>query len=93
MMNTERKMTLTAAQTEMIKNIALNDFTNINGAEPQSLADIGWVWASTVIETKSDKGVFMHLSMKGLVYHNNNKGCDACVTLTQAGLNAYFASK
>lgn len=81
----------TALQAAMIKNIARSEFTAVNGAEPQGLTDIGWVWANTVIETAEDKGVFTSLVNAGMTQHCGNKGRDACVTLTQSGLDAYKA--
>ena len=80
---------VTPLQAAMLKKIALNDFTKVNGAEPETNADIDWVWANTVIEDAQDKGVFTSLLNAGLVQHCGNKGRDACVTLTQAGFDAY----
>lgn len=80
---------MTPLQAQMIRDIARNDFTLVNGSEPASLEDIGWVWANTVIETPTDKGVFTSLLNAGLVAHSGNKGRDACITLTAAGFAAY----
>ena len=80
---------MTPLQAQMIRNIARSDFTVVNGAEPQTLYDIGFVWANTVIETPEDKGVFTSLLNAGLVEHDGNKGRDACVCLTAAGFAAY----
>lgn len=82
----------TALQTSMIKAIARSEFTAVNGAKPDSLADIGWVWADCVIETAEDKGVFTSLVNAGLAQHCGSKGRDASVTLTQAGFDAYLAA-
>ena len=79
----------TKLQASMLKRIARNDHTNLNGAEPSKLDDIGWVWASTVIENAQDKGTFTSLALAGLVRHCGNSGEDACVGLTEAGLAAY----
>ncbi len=82
---------MTNLQDKMIRAIARNDFTEVNGATPKSLNDIGWVWANTVIYSAEDKGVFTSLVNAGLAAHNNYKGDDACVTLTEAGFLAYQA--
>lgn len=82
---------MTNLQDKMIRAIARNDFTEVNGAIPKSLNDIGWVWANTVIYSAEDKGVFTSLVNAGLAAHNNYKGDDACVTLTEAGFLAYQA--
>jgi hypothetical protein len=82
---------VTPLQAAMLRKIARNDFTERNGAEPQALADIGWIWANCVIETAEDKGVFTSLVNAGLAEHDGNKGRDACVTLTKAGFDAYRA--
>lgn len=80
---------VTPLQAAMIKLIARNEFTKLNGGEPEKHGDIGWVWASSVIEDAQDKGVFTSLVNAGLAEHCGNKGRDACVTLTVAGFKAY----
>ena len=82
---------MTPKQAAMIRKIARNDFTPVNGSEPESLSDIDWVWADTVIEDAEDKGAFTSLVNAGLAEHNGHKGRDSCVTLTQAGFDAYKA--
>ena len=79
----------TALQAQMLKTIARNEFTAVNGREPESVDDIYWVWANCVIETAEDKGVFASLVNAGLAEHDGRKGRDACVTLKQAGFEAY----
>jgi len=79
----------TPLQTEMIKAIATSEFTEVNGAEPTSVSDIGWVWADMIIDNAQDKGVFTSLVNAGLAEHSGNKGRDACVTLTEAGFQVY----
>lgn len=73
----------------MIKNIATNDMTMTNGATPVTLDDIGWVWADCVLESKEDRGTFTSLVNAGLARHDGSKGREACVTLTQAGLDLF----
>ena len=79
----------TPLQNAMLKKIARNEFTSVNSCEPETLGDIGWVWADCVIEDSQDKGVFTSLINAGLVKHSGNKGRDASVTLTEAGFVAY----
>lgn len=84
---------MTPLQFDMLKNIARNDHTPVNGAEPKTIDDVSWVWADCVIETVQDKGVFTSLVNAGLAKHSGHKGRDACVTLTQAGFDAYKAAQ
>lgn len=79
----------TDLQAAMIKAIATNEFTQVNGAEPDTQGDIGWVWADGIIEDAQDKGVFASLVNAGLAEHSGHKGRDAAVTLTAAGFEAY----
>jgi hypothetical protein len=79
---------VTKLQAEMIINIAENEFTAINGAEPKLLEDIDWVWADCVIENSIDKGVFTSLLNAKLVNHRG-KGSDSVVTLTDLGFEEY----
>ena len=81
----------TKLQASLLTSIARSEFTAVNSAEPETLDDIGWVWANCVIETAEDKGVFTSLVNAGFARHSGNKGRDACVTLTQAGFDAYKA--
>lgn len=82
-------MNVTPLQAAMIKKIALSEFTSLNGGEPESLNDIGWVWADCTIEDAQDKGVFTSLMNAGLVEHSGGPKRDAGVTLTQAGFEVY----
>lgn len=83
--------TVTPLQANMLRSIARSDYTNVNGAEPQSLDDIGWVWANVIIETAQQKGVLTSLLNAGLVAHTGGPKSDAGVTLTAAGFAAYKA--
>lgn len=80
-------MTVTTLQAEMIRRIARNEMTPINGAEPETAEDTE-TWASEVIETAEDKGVFTSLVNAGLAMHRGSKR-DASVRLTAAGLAVY----
>ena len=81
-------MNVTILESKMIEKIAESEFTDINGDIPDSVDDIGWVWADIIIEDAEDKGVFTSLNKKGLVEHSG-KGRDAVVTLTQSGFEVY----
>ncbi len=78
----------TPLQRKMIVAIAESDFTPVNGAVPETLEDIDWVWANDIIEDAIDKGVFTSLLNANLVDHGG-KNRDAVVTLTTAGFAEY----
>ena len=80
---------MTELQSKMIRAIAESEYTSVNGAVPECLEDIDWVWANTIIYDAEDKGVFTSLVNAGLVDHSGHKGEDASVTLTAAGFTAY----
>lgn len=81
--------TVTTLQAQMIKDIALNEMTALNGAMPETLSDIAdGVWADCVIETKQDKGTFTSLMNAGLVDHSG-RGEDAIVGLTKEGFEVF----
>lgn len=84
-------MKVTELQANMIRNIAESEYTSVNGAVPSNVNDIGWVWADCIIEDSQSKGVFTSLKNAGLVEHSGGPKADACVTLTQAGFEAYQA--
>ena len=84
---------MTTLQMAMIKKIAENDYTATNGRKPETLDDIGEVWANCVIEDAQDKGVFTTLLSANLVTHRTYKNkSDNSVSLTQKGLNIYLQS-
>ena len=82
-------MNITELELSIIDKIAYSDFTNINGAEPKDINDIGWVWANCIIESKSDGGVFSSLLKKGLVKHTGFGDDDDAVTLTESGFKVF----
>jgi hypothetical protein len=84
------KMT-TERQAQMLKEIALSDYTTVNGDEPATLEEIGWVWANCIIYNAQDKGTFTSLVNAGLAKHSGGPKEDACVDLTPAGFAAYKA--
>ena len=73
-------MTLTPLQAAMLKKIATDELTSVNGAEPESVEETE-TWAEMIIETAQDKGVFTSLLNAGLAIHGG-KGRDAVVSLT-----------
>lgn len=80
---------VTELELNMIDSIAYSEYTIVNGCEPKSLDDIGWVWANCIIESKSDGGVFASLSKKGLVSHTGFGDDDDGVTLTEEGFKVF----
>jgi len=85
---------MTANQIEMLSKIAHSDYTHVNGSEPETLKDVGEVWASDIIESAKDKGTFTSLENVGMVEHIPSVDPrDRCVCLTEAGFAAYKASK
>jgi len=82
----------TVMEALMLLKIAKSEFSNVNGADPESLEDIGRIWADTVIETAEDKGVFTSLLKKGLVFHTGPNDPDAWCGLTVYGFDEYKKS-
>lgn len=82
-------MNITQLELDMIESIAYSDYTNINGAEPKTIDDIGWVWANCIIESKSQGGTFASLLKKGLAKHTGFNDDDDCVTLTESGFKVF----
>jgi hypothetical protein len=80
----------TALQSAMLRKIARDELTPLNGAEPDSHTD-ATTFADVVIETAEDKGVFTSLMNAGFVWHSG-KGRDAVIGLTADGFAAYKAS-
>lgn len=77
----------TALQAAMLKKIATNEFSPVNGAEPESRFEAE-TFADCVIESAEDKGVFTSMLNANLVWHDG-KGRDAVVGLTEAGFTTY----
>ena len=82
-------MKTTKLENEMLNKIARSEFSTLNGANPTSLNEIGWIWADTIIENAEDKGVFTSLLKKGLVEHSGGPKSDAGVALTASGFEVY----
>jgi hypothetical protein len=86
---------VTPLQMEMLRKIARSDYTAVNGSEPESVEDVGEVWADDVINSAADKGVFTSLLNAGLVTHllaetrRSEVRNDNTVSLTQAGFLVY----
>ena len=79
----------TPLQTQMLRRIALDECTPLNGGEPQTRQDAE-TYANMVIEDAEDKGVFTSMLNEDLVWHSG-KGRDAVVGLTDKGFAAYKA--
>jgi len=80
-----------AAQAAILRRIALGDFTTVNGTEPKALEEVGPVWTCTTLETAAEQRTFEAMEAAGLVVGNGAAGEDSCVSLTQAGFDAYKA--
>lgn len=80
----------TKLQDAMLKKIATDELTPVNGIEPQTRFEAE-TFADCIIEDAEDKGVFTSLLNAGLVWHAG-KGKDAIVGLTDAGFAAYKAA-
>ena len=78
---------MTDLQLKMIKKIALDEYTPINGATPTRKEDAE-TWQEMVIETPEDKGVFTSLLVAGLVW-SNGRGKGAACGLNAAGFAAF----
>lgn len=85
----EKEFTLKKIHFTVLRNIALSDYTALNGAEPSSTKDIGMVWANVVADGAKEHRAMHELIKAGYVVHDGGKGAEACVTLTQAGLAQY----
>jgi hypothetical protein len=83
-------MQVTTLQAEMLKNIALDECNPLNGGRPE-IADDAHTWASNIIRTAQDKGVFTSLQNANLAWHNGCEGMDAVVYLTEKGFAAFQA--
>ena len=62
----DKKMRLTPLQAAMLKKIATDEMTCVNGAEPESIEQTE-TWDDGIIETAQDKGVFTSLLNARLV--------------------------
>lgn len=81
----------TPLQMAMLKRIARDELTPVNGREPDNASD-ATTYADCVIQTARDKGVFTSLINEGLVWHAGKKR-DAIVGLTEAGFKVYKESQ
>lgn len=78
----------TKLQAEMLIKIAESEFTTVNGAVPETLDDVGAVWADIILDSKSEGGVFSTLLQAGLVWYQD-EGKDSICGLTDAGFAEY----
>ena len=84
--------TVTPLQAAMLKRIARSEFTAVNGGEPSTMDDVGWVWASEIIITAEDKGVFTSMLNAKLVEHGDKRR-STTIRLTKNGFEAYKAGR
>jgi hypothetical protein len=83
---------LSELEFRLLQNIVLNDFTVVNGAEPESLDDVGPVW-SNCLDQSGGPNYLRPRSIPGLVTALGRKGLlrtdGECVSLTPDGFAAY----
>ena len=80
--------TVTPLQAGLLRRIAESEYSTVNGRVPETLAEVGQIWANTVIEDSQDKGTFTSLLHAGLADHYGH-GEDSVLELTPAGFAAY----
>lgn len=89
---------LTDLQKKMMIAIARSEFTVVNGAEPQTIDDVGEVWTNVIVEslrdankeeitTKVARGVWTSLLNAGLI--DGYGGRDGGTWFTEAGWEVY----
>lgn len=88
--------TVTPNQYAMLVKIARSLYTTVNGAEPETLDDVGVVWLFEAIENKADNGTAVSLVNAGLIGMDQVKVArgeppESTIWLTQAGFDAYKA--
>jgi hypothetical protein len=79
---------VTDLQAAMIKKIAYDDMTPVDGARPEC-ADDAQTYANCVIESKKDQGVFTSLQNAGLAWHTGGDPEEAAVGLTEKGFEVF----
>lgn len=86
-------MKLTDKEKQVLENIARNDYTTGNGAEPEKREDT-YCWADCVdcgpfnVPRKSIPGIIGSLVKKGLVLTDGE-----CIELSDSGFQAYKSLK
>jgi hypothetical protein len=81
---------MTPLQEAIMNKSALNEYTSVNGAEPQSAAETE-TWAEMIIESPTDKGVFTSLQNQGLVWYNvGPQKREEVVGLTEKGFQIFL---
>ena len=84
---------MTDLQKAMIIKIARSEYSVVNGAIPESIDDVGQIWADCIIEDAEDKGVFTSLLKEKLVFHTGPHDPDAGCGLTDKGFQEYLKLK
>lgn len=81
---------VTPLEYNMLKKIALNEYTALNGAEPDT-ADQTSCWMDCIVESKADGAVFVSLSKKGLInyFKDKEEPRESVCKLTELGLIVY----
>lgn len=88
-------MSITKNEADLLRNIAENQYTDVNGARPHSINDVGAIWSNCLnapfapvdIAPKSIPGIMSSLVQKGLA-----KSDGETVWLTAEGFAAYQQS-
>jgi hypothetical protein len=78
-----------AIHNHILRQIALSDYTSVNGAEPMAVSDIGMIWTNCVVSNAKETKALTDLIAEGFVVADDGRGAESCVTLTQAGFSAY----
>lgn len=78
---------MTDLQVKMIKKIALDEYTPVNGSIPKVVED-ATTWQEMIVESPQDKGVFTSLLNARMVW-SSGRGKDAVCGLTDKGLSEF----
>jgi hypothetical protein len=79
---------MTSLQEKMIKAIAMDEYTPVNGAVPECKEDAS-TWQEMIVNTPEDKGVFTSLLNAGLIW-SDGRGKDAACGLTDKGFAEFI---
>ena len=91
-------MELTELEKKMLRVIATDECTPLNGGEPRGYLDaytwldIGSFSHMIGVTTNQGKGVLGSLTKKGLVYINDPDTSEAAIGFTEEGFKAYTNS-
>lgn len=86
-------MKITKLEYDMLNKIAHNEHQPANTETPESFDDTDVIWASEIIESQEDKGVFSSLLKKGLVgfqkHHSKDSPGSVC-WMTREGFDVWM---